>query len=356
MLELLKHQTQDLKNKEARLRAIFEGSSSGIALLNTKAAFIETNPALGKMLGYDIEELNNYSFLDLTHPQDLDKEMELFSQLVRGELDDYNVEKRFIQKDGNILWGYVRATRGKNTPHIIYMVGDITQRKKFEEEAIRLERLNVAGQMAAGISHEVRNPMTTVRGFLQLLKAKEEYKKDTEYFDLMIEELDRANSIMTEFLNISKVSNTDLEQGNLSEIVNTLAPLIKADALASGKDLEVHTLVVPDLQLNSKEIRQVILNLARNGLEAMDDRGTLIIKTYAETGEVVLSVQDRGKGIPPEVLGKLGTPFLTIKENGTGLGLLNCYSIAHRHNARIVVETGDYGTTFYVRFITISYQ
>ena len=107
---------------------------------------------------------------------------------------------------------------------------------------------------------------------------------------------------------------------------------------------------VPNLQLNRNEIRQLILNLYRNGLEAMESGKTLTIRTYMENDDVVLAIEDQGSGIKPEVLEKLGTPFFSTKDNGTGLGLGVCYGIAARHNAKIDIETSSSGTTFFVRF------
>jgi len=104
------------------------------------------------------------------------------------------------------------------------------------------------------------------------------------------------------------------------------------------------------LLLDEKEIRQLVLNLARNGLEAISGSGKLTIKTFMDGEEVVLAVKDEGNGIRPEDLEKMGTPFFTTKENGTGLGLATCYSITDRHNAEIQIETGPSGTTFSVRF------
>ncbi|MDR9788301.1 MAG: ATP-binding protein [Peptococcaceae bacterium MAG4] len=112
--------------------------------------------------------------------------------------------------------------------------------------------------------------------------------------------------------------------------------------------------IFANLIILHQEIRQLILNLVRNGLEAMPARKKLTISTYLEEDEVVLAVQDEGRGIGSEMLDKLGTPFFTTKEHGTGLGLAVCYSIAARHNARIEVDTGTGGTTFYVRFKNIT--
>ncbi|KLU66239.1 sporulation kinase A [Desulfosporosinus acididurans] len=226
---------------------------------------------------------------------------------------------------------------------------EITERKRAEVEMVRMDRLNLIGQMAASISHEVRNPMTTVKGFLQLLKSKQELK-DQEYFDLMIEELDRANSILSEFLSISKTKSKTLERCNINDIVNYTLPLIQADAQYNDKLLILELNNVPYLQLDAQEIRQLLLNLVRNGFEAMESGGQLKIITYSANDEVVLAVTDEGKGIEQSVLEKLGTPFFTTKEQGTGLGLAVCHGIVSRNNGRISVETSPKGTTFYVYF------
>lgn len=227
---------------------------------------------------------------------------------------------------------------------------NIFERKMFEKEMARLDRLNLVGQMAAGIGHEVRNPLTTVRGFLQLLGSKEEFKQSAGYFELMVGELDRANSIITEFLSLAKNKTVDLQPMSLNILMENLFPLIQADAMVSNKDVEMELQDIDVLFLDEKEIRQLILNLVRNGLEAMTDGGRLTIRTYMEAEEVVLAVQDEGCGIKAEDLEKIGTPFFTTKENGTGLGLATCYSITARQNAKIDIETGLSGTTFLVRF------
>ena len=227
---------------------------------------------------------------------------------------------------------------------------EISERKRTEKEMVRLDRLNIIGEMAASISHEVRNPMTTVKGFLQLLQNKQE-SKDKEYFDLMIEELDRANSILSEFLSISKNKPTMYEWSSINDVVTSTLPLLQADAQTNDKLLTIELNNVPDLQLDIQEIRQLILNLVRNGFEAMSSGGQLRIRTFSTNSEVALVISDEGNGIEPCILEKLGTPFFTTKEQGAGLGLAVCYGIVSRHNGRISVETSPAGSTFYVYFI-----
>lgn len=220
----------------------------------------------------------------------------------------------------------------------------------FAQGFSRLERLNLIGEMAAGIGHEIRNPMTTVRGFLQFLGNKPKYADDKEYFDNMIDELDRANSIITEYLSLAKGRAIEREKIDLNLIIRKLFPLIQSDAVLRNIDIDTNLEKIPELLLDDKEIRQLILNIARNGLEAMPVGGKLTIRTFSENSEVVMSIQDEGKGIEQQVLDKIGNPFFTTKDYGTGLGLAVCSSIAQRHNASIHVETSPMGTTFSVRF------
>ena len=168
----------------------------------------------------------------------------------------------------------------------------ITEMKQMQTEMARLDRLNLVGQMGAGIAHEIRNPMTTVRGYLQLLGAKPEFQSHSSTFELMIEELDRANSIITEYLSIVKNSPTERQCRNLNEILRRLYPLLEADTYTQNKQIVFKAGETPDILLNAKEISQLVLNLCRNGLEAMEVGGTLTIHTYFEAEHVILSVED----------------------------------------------------------------
>ncbi|AFQ42786.1 ATP-binding protein [Desulfosporosinus meridiei] len=227
---------------------------------------------------------------------------------------------------------------------------DVTDRRSADRELARLERLNMVGEMAAGIAHEVRNPLTTVRGFLQLLQSKEETSAYHDYFQLMTDELDRANLILTDFLSLARDKSVEFEPINISNIVRTLAPLLNSDAFNQDKTIVLELEEVPDLLGNGNELRQLILNLARNGLEATPAGTTLTISSSVQEKCIVLKVRDQGRGVDPEILDRLGTPFLTTKESGTGLGLAICQSIAVRHKASINFDSQGTGTTVIVKF------
>jgi PAS domain S-box-containing protein len=227
---------------------------------------------------------------------------------------------------------------------------DLTESKLMEEELRRLDRLKLMGEIAGGIAHEIRNPMTVVWGYLQIMQLEEESASHKKRFATMIGEIDRANTIISEFLSLARYAPPNLKIQSINSILTDLLPLIQADAAEHGIVISLNLSDTPEINLDSKQIRQVVLNLVRNGIEAMSRYGELTIKTRLKGDRVVLSIKDRGNGIPPEALEKLGKPFFTTKENGTGLGLPVCYRIVESHNARIEIKTGKRGTTFMVSF------
>lgn len=331
---------------QERFRKIFESSPCLMAILSQKdLTFIEVNASWTNYIGYSCEELihqkiNNKNFIDEATETYID-----LNKKSRNKKISYETKKGEV-RSGLLSTELIDI---HSEPCLLVVLTDITDRVHLENEMYRLDRLNLIGEMAAGIAHEIRNPMTTVQGFLQLSRNKVG-NLSTDFIDLMLEELKRANSIITEFLNLAKNKISLKKKQSLNAIIEALFPLIQAEALRSNKQLKLDLEDCPDISLDEKEIRQLILNIALNGLDAMTSNGILTIKTYKDKETVVLQIKDEGQGINQEVLSKLGTPFFTTKETGTGLGLAICYSVAKRHEAQIEIETGDEGTTFSVRF------
>lgn len=226
---------------------------------------------------------------------------------------------------------------------------DISQQYKMEKEMERLDRLNVIGEMAASIGHEVRNPLTAVRGFLQHFGMKPEYANDKEIFELIISELDQANHIITEFLSLAKNKTVRLVDADLNKVIAHLQPLLASDALRRGCRLEFRKAALPSIKLDESEIRQLLLNVVRNAFEAVDKEGHVVISTSEDDG-VLLCIEDNGCGIPPDVMDKLGTPFFSTKDNGAGLGLAISLRIAQRHGAKLDFESTAKGTKVLIHF------
>ncbi|HHY74318.1 MAG TPA: response regulator [Bacillus bacterium] len=338
---------KNLRKSQERFRKIFASSPSLIAIRSEKEGrYIDANESWLDYTGFLYEEMigKQMDLLQLC-PDDPDapKNIDLENSI-------RNERVRYITRNGDERIGLLstEAAEIEGEQCIISVITDITEREQLEKELTRLDRLNLIGEMAAGIAHEVRNPMTTVSGFLQLAKSKQDIH--LEYIDLMLTELNRANDIIKEFLTLAKNKATDRKLQNLNEIIKALYPLIQAEAVLSNKSVTLDLNNCQSLYLDEKEIRQLILNIALNGLEAMAQGGTLTIKTYCTDEGVILEIADEGCGIDRETLEKIGTPFFTTKDTGTGLGLAVCYSVASRHHADICINTSKEGTTFSVQF------
>ncbi len=349
------------KNAEEALRkskelfyTIFNVNPIPMFIMSLKNwTIIEANEATLNYYGSTRDELIGARTVDVNFWVD-PGEREKFVEAVTNEGFFNNKEVRFFTKSGEIKTVLLSgvAITWNNEKCYIAIHHNITELRRYQNEMARLDRLNLVGEMSAGIGHEIRNPMTTVRGFLQLLKEKDRYSQDKVYMDIMLEELDRTNSIITEFLSMAKDKAVELRKQSLNQKVRTIFPLLNAEAIKQDKNIDIELGDIPYIVIDRNEIKQLIHNLVRNGLEAMSPGGLLTIKTFKDDDGVVLAVQDQGSGIAPEILERIGTPFFTTKDNGTGLGLAVCYSIAQRNNAQIDIKTGSKGTTFYVRFNT----
>ncbi len=350
--EALWESQQNYKNQLIYLNTLIDTMNEFCVTYDKNNVLTFVNQRLLETLGFRLEEMLGKSILDFIPVENRESvRRQIDNRLQNGEVSSH--ENALICKDGSVLLVKLKGSPILENEKIIgglVLAEDITQQRRLEREMARLGQLNTVGEIAASIGHEIRNPMTTVQGFLQIMSRNEDFKDHQADFDLMLEELGRANSIITEFLALAKDKLVDLQCYNINKIVETLAPLLVADAINGDKYISFILNNVPNLLLDEKEIRQLILNLVRNAIEATAAGGVISLKTYREENQVVLSVVDQGEGIPDDILDKLGTPFFTTKEQGTGLGLAVCFSIAARHNAKLDFKSSLEGSTFMVRF------
>lgn len=351
-----KKMEQELRlSRETFSRAF--NSSPGLMSIATvrERRYIEVNDQFCNITGFSRDEVIGKTLGEINIWSD-SRDIRAFTTVLRNEGTVRNMEISFRVRSKEQRIGLLSAEmlyiQGEEC--IITTIADITELRQIEQEMARLDQLNLVGEIAASIGHEVRNPMTSVRGFLQMLREKDRVQAEREYFDLMIEEIDRANFIITEFLILARNKKVDLKRENLNTIIENISPLIIADAWAQDKKLEMDLGEIDDLLLDEKEIRQLVFNLVRNGMEAMTAGKKIVIRTRCDHDDVLLQVEDQGRGIDPDIIDKIGVPFFTTKEGGTGLGLSACYSIAARHHAAIKIDTGANGTCFSVRFKRIT--
>ena len=343
----------NLRQSNERFRTIFD---SGWALMSiirmTDGVILEINQHALETLGYAREEMvgRTEASLGLIKGEGYFTAERRFKILEDGRLDNFEI--RLTAKSG-------RAIPLLLTCALVHVNGDlcrlniglnVSRQKEIEAELQRLDRLNLIGELAAAIGHEVRNPLTTVRGYLQMFQRRRVFADYNGQLVTMIEELDRANDIITDFLSLARQKNVVKQPGSLKTIVEALAPLIQADAILRGHDFRLDLADTPPVPIDNGELRQLILNLAKNALEAMENKGILTIRTCCDDGAAILEVRDNGPGIPDHIVTKIGKPFITTKENGTGLGLSVCCRIAERHGTRLAVATSPEGTVISVGF------
>ena len=350
-----KEAEEALRQSEERFQKIFHNSPDMILIFRADDfEILEANQKLLEVLGFNREEVIGCSLVSLNIITEEFRRQEICKQLSSGGTLS-NQEVELCSKTGEKIITLTSTDIINIDGESCYLsvIKNITREKKFEAHMARLNQLHLIGEMAAGIGHEVRNPMTTVRGFLQLFQEEEAFAKYNGRLKLMIDELDRANGIITEFLTLAKNKTSVQQKQQLNKIIEAIFPLLQADAMKNDKYISLELGSLPELMLDEKEIRQLIHNLVRNGLEAIGPRGCVTITTFLDGERAILNVRDEGMGITPEVLKKIGTPFFTTKDMGTGLGLPMCFSIADRHGAFIDIASSPLGTTVSVRFKVI---
>jgi hypothetical protein len=220
----------------------------------------------------------------------------------------------------------------------------------YAKSMVKWDRVKIMSKLAASVAHEIRNPMTSVQGFLQLLQSDEDLIDHKHDFSLMIDELERANGIISGYLSLARQTERSIQKHDLNQTLTALLPLLKADALKEDKDVVLVTSEIEDILVDCNDIRQIVFNLVRNGLESMPAGGVLKMRTYMHNRDVILEVEDNGYGISQEVQAQLGKPFITTKEHGTGLGLYVTYSILKSYQASVQVTSTPQGTTFILGF------
>lgn len=277
-----------------------------------------------------------------------------------GDGQVWKGEIRNKAKDGSYYWvdtTIVPFLNDQGKPYQYLSIrNDITERKQAKELLHRQDKLAAVGQLAAGVAHEIRNPLTSMKGYAEYLQLDEKDPERLEFLDIILDEINRVNEIVEDFMMLAKPKVVELEERDIVPILKDTISLLDFDAKKKG--VKLHLNVENDivqLECDENRLKQVFLNFIKNGIEAMPDGGDLYVEAEIIGNHVRVSIRDTGVGMPPETLKKIGEPFYTTKKNGNGLGLMVSFKIIESHNGKVYIESElNKGTTFKILLPALS--
>lgn len=354
---------QQLEKLHIQTDTILNSVTNGILMIDNNNKIILCNRAIEEILEVDRERILGIGLYELNF-QVNPEAGEHVNHLLESGAGGNSFELTLTSFKGNRRELQIHATHIPNIKGeamgTIFVGTDITELRKEQQKMMQQEKLALLGQMGAGIVHETRNYLTTIKGRCQLISAIVENEEIKKHAVKINSEVDEVNRIISEFLFLAKPRDTELEEVSLFDIFESIKSMVETASLVKGVDVsfllskeERYTLC------DEAQLKQVILNVTKNAVDAMTDKkdARLEVETgYNEaSNEMFIRITDNGKGISEEDLKRIGTPFFTTKSNGTGLGLNACFKIIENHKGRIEVQSRlDEGTSFTVILPCIS--
>ncbi|GBK65505.1 MAG: PAS domain S-box protein [Paenibacillus macerans] len=351
MADSLGNYTRELtqKNEENRsmkeyLESIISQTADAIHITDIEGRVLLVNPAFESLYGWKSEEIIG-SHLDFIPPFEEEDNRLAWRQEEEayGKTVSVVTETVRLRKDGSCVEVGISVSpiydqEGKITA-FISISRDMTEHNKMDELLRRSEKLTTVGQLAAGVAHEIRNPLTTLRGFLQMQQQTKTI--NTMHTDVMLAELDRINLIVSEFLILAKPQAVQFQTKDVRFTVGDVVSLLDSEAHLHNIEFEVLFSQQPVfVHCEENQLKQVFINVLKNAMEAMPKGGKIALQLEAgQGGQAVLRVIDEGEGIAKERLHKLGEPFYTNKEKGTGLGLMVSQRIIESHRGTMLIES-----------------
>jgi PAS domain S-box-containing protein len=296
----------------------------------------------------NVTELIGRSVFEFLHPDDHNNSKRTIQNVMESDEPSGFQECKLIGKNGAIINVEINSIRIHNfhgETVILSVLRDLTEQKKEEYSMIRSEKLAAVGKLAAGMAHEIRNPLTPLRGFCQILREK--YKGDRYYFDIMLTELDRINMIVSDFMTLSKPQITEFKKKNINNILQSVISILETQATLNNVSIVSTYDELPSIYCEESQLKQVFVNVINNAIHAMPSGGEIKVSTKMKlNGYILASIQDEGIGIPEDIIQRVGEPFFTTKENGNGLGLMISRKIIENHHGLFKISSKQkQGTT-----------
>jgi PAS domain S-box-containing protein len=355
-----------LRDSEQQFRVAFTHSAIGMALVSLDGHFLQVNPTLCQMLGYSETELLSTKFQPLTVPEDLAPDLAYVGKAIAGEIAHFEIEKRYLHKDGRIIWALLTAALVRDTSdkplYFVSQVHDISERRQVQMEIDRarlelahMSRVSLVGQLTASLAHELLQPITaiTINAAAGLHGTELEAPSEPRaLFQDIYDSGRRAGNVVKNVMGMLKKDNPPHMRVDLNRLIQEVVHVMRSDLLGHHVNLTMNLdSANAEIKGNPVELQQLLLNLMLNATEAMGSipviERKLVITTAVRPDTVELNVQDSGVGAPPEVMKRIFEPFVTTKATGVGVGLSICAQIVSAHKGQLLAENNrDRGMTF----------
>lgn len=353
-----------LRETTERFRTMFEQAPLGIALTDSSMGrFDEVNEKFAEIAGRPKDEMAHMDWISITHPDDVQANLDAMASLNAGKITSFDMNKRCIRPDGSAVWIHMTVARlqGEDQAHPrhLCMIEDITERRRMDQELMKAQKLESIGVLAGGLAHDFNNLLGGLFGYIEMAKLEAEdrnQKEIVQYLSKALNVFDRAKELTQQLLTFSKGGAPILKSQSIAELLRRTISFA-----LSGSNTHPNFFIPDDLWLNEfdeTQMAQVFDNIAVNARQAMPEGGNIDVtaqnRASGEGAEmdareryVLVTIRDHGTGIRPEHLPHIFDPFFTTKLQGSGLGLSACYSIIKQHGGRIEVDSEiGKGTSF----------
>jgi len=339
-----------LRASEERFRLTFENGPVGMALISPEGRLLRVNHCFCNMLGYTEEELPGTSLGEIVHPDDLRADADLARQMIAGELPGYTVDKRYLHRDGHVVWARLTATTLRDRHgKIMYVVGiveDITERKQVEDALRRTERIAAIGTLAAGLAHEINNPLGAIVLSADVAMLALDDAGQQEVISASLNNIQKAalrcGRIVKSILQFARDEVSNKWPCDLADVARHARDLTRKPAAEAGVAvrLEIRD-AMPPLVMNPTEMEQVLVNLIANAIQASSRGSEVLVRLESWQDFVRIVVQDWGRGMSASEVSHIFDPFYTTRhgDGGMGLGLSITYGIVQQHGGTIEVKS-----------------
>jgi len=356
MASSLKEQVQKIEESEKRYRLLFESAGDAIFILDAEGDrqgnIVAANQAAVAMHGYSHDELLKLNIRDIDTAEEAAKVADRFRRIFAGEW--IKAEINHVRKDGTVFPLEVNAglLEFGNHRYILAIDRDITERKQAEETLQRTEQLKVAGELATGLAHEIKNPLAGIKASIEVLSTVPYLPEDDKGILMqVIGEIKRIESLIKGLLNFARPSRPRFDETDVNAVLDAVAYLVLQSPSRVPGMLRGITIVkdfdrnLPVITADPMQLKQVFMNLLLNAVDAMQDGGILIMKTRFDTATqaVWVEISNTGRELDAAVIDKIFQPFFTTKPKGTGLGLAISKRLVEEHGGRIGVARNPGG-------------